>query len=108
MTASEIVAAISAPEDSAPSWLRSWAPTILLQVFYPDSRKVGFGWVLFLVSTLAAFWLKGADGKPLLDASTWLLTVTATTALIGGGTIADDHHDREMARIAAATPPAGA
>ena len=60
--------------------------------------------MLFIVSTFAAFYLKGADAKPMLDASTWLLTVTATTALIGGGSIADDAHDREMARIAAAAP----
>lgn len=105
----EALAAVLAPsENAAPKWLRSWAPSILLHVLYPDSRKVGFGWVLFIVSTLAAFYLRDAVGKPLIDASTWLLTVTATTALIGGGTIADDAHDREMAKIAGGTnaPPA--
>ena len=99
-----LAAVLTPPENSAPKWLRSWCPSILLHVLYPDSRKVGFGWILFLVSTLAAFYLRDKDAKPLIDASTWLLTVTATTALIGGGSIADDAHDRAMARIVAAAP----
>ena len=106
MTA-DLAAALKPQEDRAPKWLAYWCPTILLHVLYPDSRKVGFGWWVFIVATYAAFVLKGADGKPMLDASTWLLVVTASTALIGGGSIADDAHDREMAKIAAAAAGGG-
>lgn len=100
-------AAFAPKEDAAPWWIQSWCPTILIHVLYPDSRKVGFGWWVFIIATWAAFFLK-QDGKPMLDASTWLLVVTASTALIGGGTIADDHHDLNMAKIAAAAGGAGA
>ena len=74
-------------------------PSLIEHVFNPDSRKVGFGYQIFIWSTYAAFFAKGVDGKPLFDASTWMLAVTAATALIGGGTIMDDKHDQAMAKI---------
>lgn len=88
----------------------AWVPTILLHVFYPDSRKVGFGWWLWLVSTFAAFYLKTAAGAPALDASTWLICTSFAAALIGGGTIADARNDLEKAKLDASTKtaPAGA
>jgi hypothetical protein len=83
-----------------------WVPTILLHIFYPESRKVGFGWWLFNLASLAAFFLKGPDGKPFLDASTWLICAAFASALIGGGTIADAKHDLEMAKVQASNAPA--
>jgi hypothetical protein len=96
------------PEPAAePSKAPAWVPTLLLHIFYPDSRKTGFGWSLFLVATYAAFIGRLAD-KPMLDASTWLLCVSIAGALIGGGTIADAAHEREMAKIQLAQAQADA
>ncbi len=74
-------------------------PSLIGHVLNPDSRKVGFGYQVFIWATYAAFFAKGVGGGPLIDASTWLLAVTASTALIGGGTIMDDKHDLNMAKI---------
>ena len=90
----------------APSGAPKWIPTILLHIFYPDSRKVGFGWWLFILSSFAAFFGHTAAGAPLLDASTWLICTAFTSGLIGGGTIMDAKHDLELAKIAAAPTPA--
>lgn len=79
-----------------------WVPTLLLHIFYPTSRKVGFGWALFIVSTAAAFFMHKPSGDPKLDASTWLICVAFASALIGGGTIADAKLDLEKARLTAA------
>lgn len=76
-----------------------YVPTILLHIFYPDSRKVGFGWWLFIFSTYGAFFGKVAD-KPMLDASTWLICVALSSGLIGGGTIADAKLELEQAKLA--------
>jgi hypothetical protein len=93
----------AAPEGQpAPSGAPKWVPTILLHILYPDSRKVGFGWWLFILASAAAFFLKTPAGAPLLDASTWLICAAFASALIGGGTIADAKHDLEMAKLAGA------
>lgn len=88
----------------APSGAPKWVPTILLHVFYPDSRKVGFGWALFVLASYAAFFAHKADGAPKLDASTWLICVAFSSGLIGAGSIMDAKHDLEMARIASQPP----
>ena len=90
----------------APSGAPKWIPTILLHILYPDSRKVGFGWWLFILSSAAAFFLHKANGDPKLDASTWLICTAFSSALIGGGSIADAKHDLEMAKISAIAAPA--
>jgi hypothetical protein len=92
-----------APDAGQPaaSGAPKWIPTILLHVLYPDSRKVGFGWVLFILSSYAAFFGHASDGKPLLDAQTWLICTAFTAGLIGAGTIIDAKHDLEMAKVAA-------
>lgn len=94
-------------EDAAElSHAPKWVPTILLHIFYPDSRKVGFGWSLFLFATAGAFFLHKADGNPKLDASTWLICVAISSALIGGGSIADAKHELDMAKLSAGGPGA--
>lgn len=90
-----------------------FVPTILLHIFYPDSRKTGFGWWLFIVASLGTFFLHKANGDPKLDASTWLLCVSIAGALIGGGTLADGKLELEAAKVAleaakAQVPPAPA
>ena len=65
-------------------------PSILHHIFNSDSRKVGFGWWVFIIASWGAFFAKcGAGGKPLLEASDWLLCVAMSSGLIGGGTVAD-------------------
>lgn len=103
--------ALARRADGSP-YVRLAVPTLLLQVLYPDSRKVGFGWALFVIASLAAFLLRipvaapngAVASSPLIDAQTWLLCVFAASALIGGGTIADAKHDLEMAKLGAAAP----
>lgn len=97
-------------EDAAEvSHAPAWVPTLLLHVFYPTSRKVGFGWALFIVSTWASFFSHKASGDPKLDASTWLICVAFSSALIGGGTLADSKLDLERAKLnALPAAPAGA
>lgn len=82
-----------------------WVPTILLHVFYPTSRKVGFGWWLFILASYATFFAHKAGGDPKLDASTWLICTAFASALIGGGTLADSKLELEKAKLNAA--PAG-
>lgn len=87
--------------------MKDYVPTILLHILYPDSRKVGFGWVLFLLASYGAFFAKHAivnaagvaQPVPLLDASNWLICVAISSGLIGGGTIADAKHELEMAKL---------
>jgi hypothetical protein len=110
MTDSIPPATVADAEDAAElSHAPRWVPTILLHILYPDSRKVGFGWWLFILSSAAAFFFKKPSGEALLDASTWLICTAFSSALIGGGSIADAKHELEMAKVSAsATPPAGA
>jgi hypothetical protein len=102
-------APVADEEDAAElSHAPKWVPTILLHILYPDSRKVGFGWWLFILASAGAFFLKKANGDPKLDASTWLICAAFASALIGGGTIADAKHDLEMAKVNAGVPNAPA
>lgn len=57
-------------------------PRLLTNIVDPDSRKVGFGWTLFIVSTILLV-------KAKIDASAWQLMVSGSGVLIGGGTVAD-------------------
>jgi hypothetical protein len=92
-------------------------PSLLHQIFNPDSRKVGFGWWLFIVST----WLRHNDK---IESLHWLACAALATILIGGGTVVDDVIKAvrgffeakfgggtpapAAAAARAATPPAGA
>ncbi len=104
------VAPVVDAEDAAEvSHAPAWFPPILLHIFYPTSRKVGFGWALFIVSTLATFFMHKPSGDPKLDASTWLICVAFSSALIGGGTLPDSKLDLERAKLnAGPAAPAGA
>lgn len=84
-----------------------WIPTILLHILYPDSRKVGFAWMLWILSSWAAFFGHTAAGAPLLDASTWLICTAFASGLIGAGTILDAKNDLAAAKVAAGAAPAG-
>lgn len=99
MTTIDPTASVNPEIDKETGGAPKWVPTILLHVLYPDSRKVGFGWILFIVATWATFFGRGADAKALLDAQTWLLCVSMTSLLIGGGTIMDAKHEQAMAKI---------
>lgn len=57
-------------------------PGALKILLFNESRKVGFGLWLFIVSCL--FLVKG-----LIDGDKWMLCSGAASALIGGGTLAD-------------------
>lgn len=70
-------------------------PSVLHHIFNPESRKVGFGWWLFIVSTAMLF-----HGK--IDAGTWSQTVWLAMGLIGGGTVADKLLDGKLESIAGA------
>ena len=64
-------------------------PSLLHHIFNANSRKVGFGWWVFIVATYGAFFARLSDSKPVIDASNWLLCVGIASGLIGGGTVAD-------------------
>lgn len=64
-------------------------PSLLHDIFNADSRKVGFGWWVFIISTYGAFFAKGVGGHALLEASDWLMCVALASGMIGGGTLAD-------------------
>lgn len=57
-------------------------PKLLLHIINPDSRKVGFGWQVFIVST----WLLYAAK---ISADQWQGCVLLAGFLIGGGTLGD-------------------
>ena len=57
-------------------------PSLLHHLLNPDSRKVGFGWWLFITATWLLY-----DAK--ITAAEWQGCVMLSTALIGGGTIGD-------------------
>jgi hypothetical protein len=58
-------------------------PSLLHHVFNSDSRKVAFGWWLFISST----WLRNSDK---IDVKAWLICVFLAVILIGGGTVVDE------------------
>lgn len=103
MTDTVPAAPVADAEDTAElSHAPKWVPTILLHILYPDSRKVGFGWWLFILASAGTFYMHKGNGDPLLDASNWLICTAFSSALIGGGTIADAKHELEMAKAGAA------
>jgi len=57
-------------------------PKLLSHVFDPNSRKVGFGWWLFIVAT----WLLVHKH---IDGGMWQACVLMSGALVGGGTMGD-------------------
>jgi hypothetical protein len=58
-------------------------PSLLHHIFNADSRKVGFGWWLFIVATALRWHDK-------IDAVHWLGCAALSTVLIGGGTVVDE------------------
>lgn len=74
----------SEPKSCAPAWV----PTLLLHVFYPDSRKAGWGYQLSIWSTYGCFFAR-FNGQPILDSDRWFLCQLVAGVIIGGGTIAD-------------------
>lgn len=58
-------------------------PSLLHHVFNADSRKVGFGWWLFIVSTALRWHDK-------IEAVHWLGCAALASVLIGGGTVVDE------------------
>ena len=57
-------------------------PSLLHHIFNPDSRKVGFGYQVFIWATYGLF-----AGK--VDMSHWAEATWLAMGLIGGGTVAD-------------------
>lgn len=53
-------------------------------LLFKDSRKVGFGLYLFIVSNLWLF-------KKLIDADQWMWTIALASGLVGGGTVLDTY-----------------
>lgn len=83
-------------------------PSLLHHIFNPDSRKVGFGYQVFIWSTYGCFFTRyGLDHKPVIDADTWLLCIAISGTLIGGGTLADTFINARFGGKAAAAPPQG-
>lgn len=67
-------------------------PSLLHHIFNADSRKVGFGWWVFIVASYGTFFARIMDGvvsRPVLESSDWLMCVALASGLIGGGTVAD-------------------
>lgn len=57
-------------------------PSVLHHIFNPDSRKVGFGWWLFIISTVLL-------REKFIDSNDWMFCTAFASGLVGGGTIAD-------------------
>ena len=57
-------------------------PKIVALLLFYNSRKVGFGFWLFIVSTILLF-------RHLIQADHWMLCMALSATLIGGGTVAD-------------------
>ena len=69
------------------------APKLILIMLFEESRKVSFGVWLYATAT----WLLCAH---LIDAQAWMLCMGASSALVGGGTVADKYLAKKD------TPPA--
>ena len=63
--------------------MKEYTPTILLHIFNPDSRKVGFGWWLWIVASIALF----VGTK--ISSEQWMQCSLVAGMLIGGGTLGD-------------------
>lgn len=57
---------------------------VFLALWHANSRKVAFGLLLFATAT--ALGLKG-----FLNSEQWMLCMASVSALIGGGTLLDQH-----------------
>ena len=55
---------------------------ILSILLFKDSRKVGFGLWLFIVSNVWLF-------MKLINSDEWMFVIALTSGLVGGGTVAD-------------------
>lgn len=58
-------------------------PRVFWHVFNSESRKVTFGWWLFIVAT----WLTYIEE---VEETNWLICIILSTILIGGGTVTDE------------------
>lgn len=67
-------------------------------LFLQDSRKVGFGLWGFIIAS-ALIW----RGK--LDGSQWIEAYVLSSALVGGGTVADKWLDQKAGKTNVVTPP---
>ena len=74
-------------------------PSLLHHIFNADSRKVGFGWWVFITATTL---LAKAH---LITADQWMECVMLSTALIGGGTLLDSYIGKKYAAPAAPKEP---
>ena len=63
--------------------IKEYIPSIFLQIFNPDSRKVGFGWWLWIVASAALF----VGTK--ISSEQWMQCSLIAGLLIGGGTLGD-------------------
>lgn len=70
-------------EDDKPTESKDHLPSLLHHIFNADSRKVGFGWWVFIVAT---YMLAKAH---IITSEQWMECVMLSTALIGGGTLLD-------------------
>lgn len=57
-------------------------PKLLQLVLFEESRKVCFGLWLFITATVLRM-------KGLIDSDSWMMCAVLSSALIGGGTVAD-------------------
>lgn len=84
--------------DEKPNPATDKLPSLLHHVFNADSRKVGFGWWVFIVATTL---LAKAH---LITADQWMECVMLSTALIGGGTLLDSYIGKKYPGAAPVAP----
>lgn len=72
-------------------------PSLLHHILNPDSRKVGFGWWLFIVATVLL-------REKHIDANDWTFCMIAASTLIGGGTLGDSYINAKIKGAAPAQP----
>jgi hypothetical protein len=66
-------------------------------LFFGDSRKVSFGLWGFIVASVLIW-------KGRLDGAQWIEAFVLSSALVGGGTVADKWLDQKGGKVAAANP----